>query len=125
MNVKINNQNFKFLFGIGFIRKLGESRNFYNYPDTIEYIVKNCTDFKKISFQQEDLIKDILYFGAVNAGEPKAEQLKELQILEFVLEQTETFNAIIEGLGDSLKKIQPGKPQPQKAATKRRTTTRK
>lgn len=104
MKVKINNQTYNLRFGFGALKILGQRFGLEDYTAVTELIQEAFASFDKITFKQEDVLKGIIVSAAQFAKDKNADALEDLEIIDFMLNETETFKNIIQAVTDAFPK---------------------
>lgn len=110
MKTLIQGQEYTLQFGFGFLRKLGEKHGLDSYQDTIKLLSDTLGDMSNLSFKQEDFIKDVLLAAAETANCKNIQSLNQLQVIDFIMAEPETFKSIISEIEKTFPKTE-GKPQ--------------
>lgn len=102
-------------FGFKFLRIFGEMYSLEGYTEVIEFLSKHLSDFSKITFKQEDMMRNVLIAAAQNAESKNQDHLQNVDVMSYMIDADSDFAKIMEALGASFPKAE-GKPQPRKKA---------
>lgn len=117
MEVQIDNQTYQLRFGFGALRILGERFGLEDYSAVTQLIQEAFASFEKITFKQADVLQGLIVSAAIFADEKKYKHLEKMDVIDFMINDTETFNQIIQAVTDAFPKDL-GKQQPNKQVRK-------
>lgn len=98
MKISINRKAYQLKFGFGMLRKLGELSNLNSYSETLQMLQKAFEDLENITFEKEDVLKNLIYAAALHAEDPKAENLKTLSVMDYVISNGDDFAKIVDAV---------------------------
>ena len=119
MIITIKNKNVSLEFGFAFLKHFGEVYNFDNYQDTINHLSKELSDLNNITFTQEDVLKNVILSAAIVSKSKNIDVVRNLSIMDFIVDSSETLVKIIEALSNSFPK-DVGNLKARKPASKKR-----
>lgn len=110
MKIIIENQTYELRFGFGAFRIFGVKRNVDNYDETLRLIMSAMSNIKSLTFDQEDIIKELVMSAAEFAKDPNFEDIENVSFLDYIFNNQEEFQKIATGIENAFPSEKVGKP---------------